>query len=407
MAPKRRAGSRKALDTPARLLEILGTIDRPPTVCSFGDQPIPLPGLDVDGVGSIGLPLGKAQAQELIAQCRQAPYGQGTETLVDTDVRRVWELDATQFELANPKWPTFVESLVADIRNDLGLSDLKLQAHLYKLLVYDKGSFFLPHRDGEKLDGMVATLVIALPSVHRGGELIVSHESQSQTIEMKGAASGLECSYAAFYADCEHEVRPVTSGYRLCLTYNVTLNKSRRKRGVTAPSYATATTQIVDALQDWTASARTARCQEMADDSSQADGTRLAVTLAHDYTPDGLSIDHLKGADRSTVDVLFDAARQADCVAHLGLITLYQQGSAEGGYDEYNYGYGRHRRYSDFDDDDTDSEHTMGEPIGRMTSQSILSCATASRRAIIPPPGYRESTTSWPLARQRRTRVNR
>lgn len=27
--------------------------------------------------------------------------------------------------------------------------------------------------------------------------------------------------YAAFYADCEHEVLPVTSGYRLTLVYNL------------------------------------------------------------------------------------------------------------------------------------------------------------------------------------------
>lgn len=47
---------------------------------------------------------------------------------------------------------------------------------------------------------------------------------------MTVAAAGHELSYAAFYADCEHEVRPVRSGYRLCLTYNMTLARSRGKR---------------------------------------------------------------------------------------------------------------------------------------------------------------------------------
>lgn len=52
-----------------------------------------------------------------------------------------------------------------------------MTAHLYKLLVYEKGGFFLPHRDGEKLDRMVATLVIVLPSIHEGGALILSHDA--------------------------------------------------------------------------------------------------------------------------------------------------------------------------------------------------------------------------------------
>ena len=78
---------------------------------------------------------------------------------------------------------------------------------------------------------MVATLVVALPSVHEGGVLIVSHDGHQREITFTGTASGYELSYAAFYADCQHEVRPLKSGYRLCLTYNVTLAKSRGVKG--------------------------------------------------------------------------------------------------------------------------------------------------------------------------------
>ncbi|MFO7905266.1 MAG: hypothetical protein ACQESR_17160 [Planctomycetota bacterium] len=48
-----------------------------------------MPGLDVDGLGAVGLPLTKAQARKLIKLCQQAPYGKGTETVVDTDVPRL------------------------------------------------------------------------------------------------------------------------------------------------------------------------------------------------------------------------------------------------------------------------------------------------------------------------------
>ena len=48
---------------------------------------------------------------------------------------------------------------MAKVQTAFGLEEQTLEAHLYDLLLYEPGSFFLPHRDGEKLDRMVATLV--------------------------------------------------------------------------------------------------------------------------------------------------------------------------------------------------------------------------------------------------------
>jgi hypothetical protein len=41
---------------------------------------------------------------------------------------------------------------------------MQLAAQLYKMLLYERGSHFAPHRDSEKQEGMVATLVVMLPS---------------------------------------------------------------------------------------------------------------------------------------------------------------------------------------------------------------------------------------------------
>ncbi|MCA9322796.1 MAG: hypothetical protein KDB53_18790, partial [Planctomycetes bacterium] len=84
------------------LLATLADVDRPNEVFSAGDRTVELPGLEVDGVGPVGLPLVRVQAAELIKCCRKAPYGKGTKTLVDESVRRVWELDPEQFQLTNP-----------------------------------------------------------------------------------------------------------------------------------------------------------------------------------------------------------------------------------------------------------------------------------------------------------------
>ncbi|HEX8199508.1 MAG TPA: 2OG-Fe(II) oxygenase [Isosphaeraceae bacterium] len=221
-------------DLRKKLIQAVEKIDRPGSFCVSGSAPAVLPGLEVEGLGPVGLPLTVKQAKELIKQCHQAPYGKGEKTLVDTKVRRVWRMEPDRFSLTNPEWDRFVAETVGKVQEALGLEKQKLESHLYDLLIYEPKSFFLPHRDGEKLDRMVATLVIVLPSNYEGGELVVRHEGQEQAIDFRsGDGSPFHIHFAAFYADCEHEVRPLRKGYRLGLVYNLTLAKS--KKGITAP----------------------------------------------------------------------------------------------------------------------------------------------------------------------------
>jgi len=180
-------------------------------------------------------------------------------------------------------------------------------------------------------------------------------------VEFAGAASGHELSFAAFYADCPHEVRPLQSGYRLCLVYNLTLATSRGKKGLTAPTTAGVVEAVKGLLDEWR--------KAEADDAQ-----KLAVTLEHQYTQDGLTVDTLKGVDRTRAEVLFTAAEQAGCVAHLALVTLWQSGSAEGGYDG-GYGYGRYRRryWEDDDDDDEDDDDDASQyEMGEVYDQSLV-----------------------------------
>ncbi len=326
-----------------QLIEAIQKIDRPGTFCTSGLLPATVPGLEVTGVGPVALPLEKRQAAALKKQAHRAPYGKGTETLVDTDVRRVWEIDADQIALANPQWEDVLQQAIATVQTEVGLENQKLEAHLYKLLLYESGSFFLAHRDGEKLDRMVATLVVALPSAHEGGELVVRHEGREEIVDFS-ANGRFQTQFAAFYADCEHEIRPVTSGFRLTLVYNLTLVKS--KRTIAAPTSREHIATLTGVFRQWNPQRQS---------PSDSTPSKLAVVLDHQYTEAGLTRDALKGVDRSRADVLFAAAREAGCDASLALVTYWECGSAEpsGGY---GYGYG-----DDFDD--CGSEHEMGEII--------------------------------------------
>lgn len=87
----------------------------------------------------------------------------------------------------------------------------------YKLNVYGKGGFFKSHVDSPTEPGMIGTVVVALPSEHEGGELIVDKKEISFSSKSKESL----IQYAAFFSDLPHEIKPVTSGFRITITFRL------------------------------------------------------------------------------------------------------------------------------------------------------------------------------------------
>jgi len=54
------------------------------------------PGLTIDGLGTFGHPLSEAEIRRIIDTSRQAPFGKGSDTIVDTSVRNTWKIDASR-----------------------------------------------------------------------------------------------------------------------------------------------------------------------------------------------------------------------------------------------------------------------------------------------------------------------
>lgn len=334
-------------ETRLALQQLLASLGGASQFASVGQFPAVLPGLEVKEVGPIGIPVSSADAKRLIARASQAPYGLGTATIVDTDIRRVWQLEPSQFVLRNAAWKERLASVVDAIKNDFGIRG-KVNAELYKLLVYEKGSFFKPHRDTEKIPGMFGTLVVCLPSRHAGGTLILEHDGQSKQIDFGSKDSEFQTQYAAFYADCRHEITPVTSGYRVCLVYNLA---GAGKKQPTAPHYAAAVAEAVRLLKGLF--------------ETQDPMDKLAIPFTHQYTEAGFDPKRLKGADRARAEVVIRAAQALDYQCHFALLTLHQEGAPS--YDSFDYGDSWGRRgsrwsYDDYDDDD--EENDTDDPEG-------------------------------------------
>ena len=97
----------------------------------------PNPGLKVEGIGAIGLPLSDRDAKELISKCRQSPFGKGGDTVVETELRNSFELNPSQFTLSNPAWHVCINALLDIVYRELALNCGRQHVvpELYKLLL--------------------------------------------------------------------------------------------------------------------------------------------------------------------------------------------------------------------------------------------------------------------------------
>ena len=340
------------------LAKALNRIQRAGSYYTMGAVEIFAPRLEVDGVGSIALPLLPVQAKQLIAVAEQAPYGKGPDTLVDTQVRNTWQIDAAQVQIGR-RWEQTVIDIVKCARTGLGVTG-SVVAEFYKMLVYEPGQFFLSHRDTEKAPGMFATLIIVLPSIYTGGELVVRHQGEEAVLDLCPPEPAV-ATFAAFYADCLHEVQPVTSGCRLALVYN--LLRQDRSRLPEPPDHDAEQALLTKLLRQWSIA------KQSPDDESPE---KLIYPLEHVYTEAEISFDLLKGADVARADALITAAEQAECDLHLALVSIEESGNAEYHGDYYG---SRRRKWSydeeeDEDEDEDEADFEIGEIFDRSATLS-------------------------------------
>lgn len=326
--------------TPARnrLATLLERTTRAATGADSAEMRLPPDALEIDvaGHGRLTYPIRAAEAKQLIELARPAQFGHGTETLTDTTVRDTWEITPDQVTLRGAAWRTTLAAALEGFRMALGLPvGSRLEAELHSFLIYGKGQFFLPHQDSEKADDMVATMVVALPSIHTGGALVVDDGGRERSY--RGARDELVA--VAFYADRRHEVKPVRSGHRVTLTFNLSL---KRRSAKATPNASTA--EAAQLLREHFATHVAARYTA----KDLGAPTRLAFLLDHEYTERGLAGGRLKGVDAERVAVLRAAADEADCESVLALSEIRETWDAATEYVEWR---GDRRWSRDWDED--------------------------------------------------------
>ncbi|KAJ3129566.1 hypothetical protein HK098_001042 [Nowakowskiella sp. JEL0407] len=164
-------------------------------------------------------PLSQESMEFILQSGSPAAFGMGSKTVVDTGYRKAIAIPPSEFAVNLHRVLPLILRQITDL---FGIqSGVEIQAHLYKMNVYEKDGFFKSHVDTPRGSNMIGSLVVALPISHTGGKLIVRQDGMEQGYSFEPIYGRKTLSWAAFYSDCEHEILPVTSGLRVTLTFNL------------------------------------------------------------------------------------------------------------------------------------------------------------------------------------------
>lgn len=325
-------------DIKTELLAILSELKGSGKFATTGKEGFIIPGIEIDEIGEVSFPLNEKQAKEIIRIAHKAPFGMGSSTIIDESVRKTWEIDAGNFRISNPSWTKLLDRIIKKTKENLGLEDYHIEANTYKLLVYEEGGFFLPHKDSEKEKGMFGTLIISLPSIHKGGELIIEFGNEREIVCFENK---YDINFTAFYADCDHEIKPLLSGYRMCIVYNLIQHK---------------TGKIIQPPSIYKDAEKLSQLFTQKDVKNEF--MPHIILLSHQYTPENFSKNDLKLDDRIKAEALILAAEKAGFYSKMCLVTSFLEGTPKD--DTYDYHY-RSRYDDDDDDDDFDTEAEIDE----------------------------------------------
>ncbi|KAJ3129567.1 hypothetical protein HK098_001043 [Nowakowskiella sp. JEL0407] len=256
-------------------------------------------------------PLTRESIEALLQAGRPASFGVGSEEILDPEYRKAIAITPAEFSV---NFHRVLPIILYQISSIFGTSpNIEIQAQLYQLNIYESGGFFKTHVDTPRGNNMFGSLVVGLPIDHRGGEFVVRHEGAEQLHSFEPTEAN-KLRWTAFYSDCEHEVLPVKSGFRVTLTFNLYSVPNNPMDGLEIkanPIYGL----LLDLLKN---------------QSFMENGGEVAFGLKFEYpfekgkTFETLPLDHLKGIDlqiylatselglESTLQAVY-AASKPDC----------------------------------------------------------------------------------------------
>lgn len=154
-------------------------------------------------------------------------------------------------------------------------------------------------------------MIVVLPSSFTGGAAHLSHAGQSMVID-SSSDSLLKTTVMAWYTDVTHEIKPVTGGHRLALSYNLIHTTASLRPALSHDGEFLQTVRPI--LRSWQ------------QDGGKSAPEKLLYLLKHQYSQANLCASALKGADAQTVALLATVVEEFGFHLGLATITCYVRG---------------------------------------------------------------------------------
>lgn len=142
--------------------------------------------------------------------------------LKDNDTHpKAWKLDNPNF---STRFDVLDAGIVEHVRSKLAKGGFvpleRVRAELRELNVHGPGSFSGPH-EYNPTPNTFGVLIVVFPTTHEGGTLHLRRKANKWTFDLFTHSDTALIKYIAFYNAVEHDLSPITSGYRVSLIYNL------------------------------------------------------------------------------------------------------------------------------------------------------------------------------------------
>ncbi|KAF9022458.1 hypothetical protein BDZ89DRAFT_1137300 [Hymenopellis radicata] len=318
----------------------------------------PNPCLNLDGLGSVGLPLSERDARAIM---EVATAGTGVE-------QGLWTFPGVKVHFDNPQFtnwimhtavPSINTALAAYVAPSVGqyqLRSLTLRgAHADALNCYEE------MREDSRQYGILS---VVLPSRHIGGQIRIIHQGTTKTFNTAGN-SAASTTVVGAYTGVTQSLDSIQSGYVVCLSYE--LNCLGESHSIPRlPQLVGATTQLRHVFRSWRQ--KLDGVEEPSDDPDLEDDDvdvpqLIPCLFEHTYGDmSHLKATALQGADRLMLSHIAPLAKVYGFNLHLSQVTYTESGGVTldvpyyGGRSRYGrYGYNFYDEDSDeYDDVDAD-----------------------------------------------------
>jgi hypothetical protein len=155
-------------------------------------------------------------------------FGKGDKTVVDPAYRTGREIPAANIRFSSGRddyhdeYGYKIKTVEHEV-GDIMFIGRNVSLKLHKLAIYEPGGHFDWHMDSTHNDAHHGTVLIALNTSWKGGDLVLRRNGIERRVDMHTSVEDkyIRIQAVGFYTDTEHKVEPVTEGVRIVLQYDV------------------------------------------------------------------------------------------------------------------------------------------------------------------------------------------